>query len=566
MSNRRSSISIFILMLIALSISVPAPSVVKAKSYYAERYDVILNVQPQGDLLVQETFRFHFEGGLFTYVFRRLDLQRLDRIEELEATLDGKPLPLGTQPGQVEIERGQSILITWHLTPTSDATHEFGLSYRVQGAIRKENNADSLYWEVIPKERDYSIAQSQIVLIIPESLTPLENPKLEGSTNFKQENQAQRFVFHTTGIKENQPINLLVRFPAGSLISKAPHWQVAELERQALAAQARWYGGIAAALSGLLALVFILTRWRNLRERVAAAAQVLQNAARPPRALAPGLAAHLCGFPYSPLATLFDLAQRGILMIQEGERKWGQRTFEVVRAPHAEPLQPHEEAFLDALFRQPKQQSVPLSKVAQLAYSKTYQRALDDELLLLGWRSIERVDQRRQFAYLSATLMAVGAVGLAVGIWIGWVHSLGAILIGSGSGLLLVGLVGLILTSSISTLTDEGVHQASQWMSFAAYLKEITQDKVPFINSEIFDRYLPFAAGFGIATQWANNFAKQKGIEAPQWFHSLGSFTSYSGDDFLAVVQAISAADTSFATTASGADGGASGGGASGAG
>ena len=41
-----------------------------AKDYWAERFDVDLEIQPDGALVVTETVVFRFEGGPFTYYFR----------------------------------------------------------------------------------------------------------------------------------------------------------------------------------------------------------------------------------------------------------------------------------------------------------------------------------------------------------------------------------------------------------------------------------------------------------------------------------------------------------------
>lgn len=315
--------------------------------------------------------------------------------------------------------------------------------------------------------------------------------------------------------------------------------------------QARFQGGIAAAISGLLAISFLLRKRLSLQQQLDSATQALKTYSLPPQSLAPGVAAHLCGSSSAALATLFDLAQRGFLRIEEREPKWGQRVFEIVRRPSSEALQLHEEAFLDALFRHPKIDRVPLSQVVKLSYSKSYQKALEDELMLRGWHSIERLDRRRQFAFLSGFMMALGLLGFALGVGVGWAHSLGAILMGSGGSLILSGLVGLILTLSLSTLTDQGAREAVQWEAFAGYLKEIAQSQQP-LSSEVFERYLPFAAGFGLLDQWVNKFFSQSEFTLPDWFVSNpAAKPSQKEDAFAAMILAILAVEVPFASVSS---------------
>lgn len=292
-------------------------------------------------------------------------------------------------------------------------------------------------------------------------------------------------------------------------------------ESPASAARLQW--GIAAAISSLLSIIFLLNKRLSFQRQSDGAAQALKIYTLPPQALSPGLAAHLCNSSEPALATFFDLAQRGFLRVEEKELHWGQSVFEIVRQPVKDPLQSHEEAFMDALFRFQKTDRVPLSRVGQLAYSKTYQKALQDELTLRGWHSLERTDKREQFAFLAGSLMAIGLLIFAVGIGIGWRYSFGAILMGSGGGFLLAGFAGLILSLSLSTLSDEGVHQAIQWQAFAAHLREMTQDEKQELNPVLFDRYLPLAAGFGFLDQWVSHFFKQSQVIIPDWFSNVHS-------------------------------------------
>ncbi|RCK74343.1 MAG: hypothetical protein ANABAC_2545 [Anaerolineae bacterium] len=310
---------------------------------------------------------------------------------------------------------------------------------------------------------------------------------------------------------------------------------------------ARLQGGIAAAISSLLTITFLLRKRLFYQRQVDGAAQALKTSTLPPQALSPGLAAHLCGSSNAALATLFDLTQRGFLRIEEKDRQWGQRVFEIVRQPIKETLQHHEEAFIDALFQFHKTDRVPLSRVAKLVYSKTYQKALDEELILRGWHSPERMDKREQFAFQSGTIMTIGLLLFAMGIGIGWRYFPGALLLGSGGGFLLAGFVGLILSLSIPTLTNEGRHQAAQWHAFATYLKEVAQDDKQPLNPVLFDRYLPLAAGFGFLDQWVSHFFNQPEVQLPDWFSNICSAGQDSVKDaFAAMILSLKTTDVSY--------------------
>jgi hypothetical protein len=333
------------------------------------------------------------------------------------------------------------------------------------------------------------------------------------------------------------------------------------------------FGLGAAALTTLLGVVGVIVAGRSFRREASVSQNnAYQNITAPPRAIPPALAAKLIGSSVPYLGTFFDLARRGVLCIEEGPKKWGSRTFDVIRQPTSERLQPHEQVFLDIFFHKAKNERVDLSKIASLASNGQFSQALDQELTMAGWRDAERSSRRGRFLTASVLGLLLGLAAMGMGFLIASFLSetqpaaviVGAILLGVGVAACAVGLLGLIVALLISTLSDEGAHQASAWNSFAGYLRNVTRGREPVSSPDIFERYLPYAAGLGLATEWAKFFQKQAKIPIPEWFMGLQS--GMDDVSFVAIMAAITAADST-ASAATGADGGgASGGGSSGAG
>jgi hypothetical protein len=333
------------------------------------------------------------------------------------------------------------------------------------------------------------------------------------------------------------------------------------------------FGLGAAAITTLLGVMGVIVAGRSFRRETAISQnKAYQTITALPSAISPALAAKLTGSSAPFLGTLFDLARRRMLRIEEGPKKWGSRTFEVIRQPTNERMQPHEQVFLDALFHKARNERVDLSEIASLAYNSKFSQALDQELTTTGLRDAERSRRRRRFlaASISGLVLGLGAMGIGLLIAILLSESqpaavmVGAILLGLGIAACSVGSLGLIVALLISTLSDEGARQASAWSSFAGYLRNITRGRKPVTSPDLFERYLPYAAGMGIATEWAKFFQKQANIPIPEWFMGLQS--RMDDGSFIAILAAISAADSS-ASVATGSDGGgASGGGSSGAG
>jgi uncharacterized membrane protein len=141
--------------------------------------------------------------------------------------------------------------------------------------------------------------------------------------------------------------------------------------------------------------------------------------------------------------------------------------------------------------------------------------------------------------------------------------TLPALVTGIGGGSLLVAIAGLVVAANLSTLTAAGAEQADRWKAFKAYLQSVARGTEPAIRPDFFERYLPYAAAFGLGTRWGKFFQKLGGVPLPAWFHGVEGGQA----DFGAVVAVLGASDSS-AASGSGAGGaaGASGGGASGAG
>jgi len=570
--------TLFTVAVVALVCMVWAGPALAAKDYGAERFDVVLDLQPDGSLVVTETVRFRFEGGPFTYVFRDLAYTEIDEIDLLQAGMDGEVLPQGTGPGQVEVVAGRPLKVTWHFAPTSDSAHEFVLTYRVQGAIRQEAGADTLIWRAIPEDHDYDIERSTITLRYPASASLVGTPELAGAVANQGSDDGQ-VQWAAAGIGADASLVVTARFSPGSLVEAPPHWQAGAIERQQQAARAVPAGLAAGLLTlavGLAALAAFLTRWR--RKGVARSVPLVQQTT-PPDQAPPGLAVRLVGSGSPALATLFDLAGRGLLRIQQTGKGWlTGKKYSLERLPSDVELRPHEEGLLRALFEEKRGEmgdSLPLSQVAgRLGRRDKWTREpLDQELEDTGWLDPQRKAARTRLMVVAIVAILVGGAVMMAGFILagsaaargaGTALTLGAVVAGVGVALSLLGLGALIAYAAFSPLTEQGKMAAASWKSFGAYLKDVARGRQFVAGEATFERYLPFAAGFGVGEQWARHFQKEGYAEIPAWFRTLEA----DGADFGAIVAVMAAANASVSSADGGAAGaaGASGGGASGAG
>jgi uncharacterized protein (TIGR04222 family) len=560
----RNHLSAFmIILVISLLIVQPAQA---AKSYYAEFFDVQIDLQEGGSAIVTETVKFHFEGDPFTFAFREISAKETDGVTFLEASLDGQMMPQGTQAGQVEVEDGDPLKVSWHFAPASNTAHVFVVRYRVEGVIRK-GEGDMLVWRAIPEDHDYSIERSTIVLTYPPTAATLEQPSLHW--DFDATFEENRVVLTAQSIPDDQDVILTARFAPGSLTDVAPQWQVQKERADAAKARALPAGLFAMLgtliVGGLVLFTFIRANRRDLNIPAAI------STASPPADIPAAVVGKLTKQPHTSMGAIFDLAQRGALEVREESAFLSTKKHVLVRTDRSVPLKPFEQGLMDALFK-PGETQVNLDEVDSRlgAKSSLFEEPLEQELIQRGWLDPDRKQQRKRLMNI-ALLALILLVGLLIATLLlapGWNVSLDLILlfaawIGAGIGLFLLALALLIYVGAFSVLTPSGEEQAARWKGFAEYMEQASKGREPAIRPDYFERYLAYASVFGLGAGWAKYFEKLGDVPLPVWFRSQQG----SHANFGAFVVMMSASDSTGSGAGAGAGAaGASGGGSSGAG
>jgi uncharacterized protein (TIGR04222 family) len=319
------------------------------------------------------------------------------------------------------------------------------------------------------------------------------------------------------------------------------------------------------ALGGLALFTYIRGQGRDLN------VSPIISTANPPSDVPPALVGTLTGQQHTFMGAIFDLAQRGVLEVRQDEGFLGMKTHVLLRKSHNTALKPHEQGLLDALFKSGESE-LPMSEIGTRLATKNdrFAAPLEQELVQRGWLDPERKQKRTGLAVGGVVLLILSLLvfilcAVAVGAslptnptWLPWI----AAVAGITAGLFFLSIAFLIYAATFSTLTPAGEEQAARWKGFAEYLKQVSKDKEPAIRPDYFERYLPYAAVFGLGAGWAKYFQKLGGVPLPIWFHA----TAGGNGDFGAIVAVMAASDTTGASTGGSGGGGASGGGSGGAG
>jgi hypothetical protein len=553
------------LLLIALFFSVAAQD---NRSYSADRFDVNVVAQPDRSVLVEETVAFRFVGGPFSFVFRELPTDHTDGITDIVAGVDGVPWPQGTGPGQVEIEDGNPIVVTWHLSPTSDVTQNFTLSYRALGVVRGEEAGDRLDWQALPDEYEYDIASSTVVVSYPAGATRQGEPQVTAGKADAAAGDGQ-VIFSQGNLSAGDPLVVRLDFAPGAFSDTLPTWQTRTQVQNSRAWI--WIAAAIATLVGGLLAIFVAAR--PYQHAIRKTNSFLH---KPPVDLPPALAGWLFNQTISwqhGLATLFDLAERGLIRIEEtAEKKWYQSTqFDVTLLNRSGSLQPHEDALLDLLFTDKSgvpHDTISMSDMGQLITSsrwKKFQEALEHEAEGQGLISREAKERGKRMMIWGGALMIM-LLPLAVLLFVLWTAFGGWPLI-LAAAIFMVGLFALLFGATLSPLSDRGAKLAETFDPFRRFLDQVGKGKMDVPDPAYYEAYLPYATAFGYAQPWVKQQSKVGYDVVPSYFRALGDDGSANMVVFIAAVTAASNSGGSAGASAAGAAGaGAAGGGASGAG
>ncbi len=240
----RRSLTFLLVALILLSLAA-APQPQKSVTY--ERYDVDINVQADGSLLVAETYQLRFEGE-FQTGFAEIPLDYVSDIVDVQVREGDRIYDKGgSGPGTFTLERGyDNIRVEWEYEPTNGTeVRTFTVGYRVLGSLWVYPDVDRLAWKAVPADRsDIPTEASRVTVHLPSpspgqpsSGRPVDPNDLianaKGIEATVEVLDAQTVVFESMGtIPNGTAFEVEVGFPHGLTAATVTDWQRQFDERQ----------------------------------------------------------------------------------------------------------------------------------------------------------------------------------------------------------------------------------------------------------------------------------------------------------------------------------------------
>jgi len=447
----------------------------EAGSYSWQRYDVEINLRPDGTFDVSETQVLDVRRPL-RKSSREIPLDRVGGITEIAVEEPGRPYVRGSdQPFTFATTLNDGLTrIDWWFPQIDSGTRTFFIRYRVDRGIGLHDDGDQLYWTAVSADHPTPVGASTVTVRFPTDLAPDEielSTYPEGAAQDAGLADPRTVVFNATSLLPGEPFEIRVQFPHGLVQARRPPWQLrADL--------ADWYQAharavlnvvlvLAALFSGAVGGRWLLGVWRT-RVRGPSAQAVPRILDRPPSdrpAAMVGMLVNGRADSQEIVASLLDLADREVLRLSDGPDP----RFELLKNDVLG-LRPHERTLLATLF--PSGLGiVQLSDVRERAPANMplFEDQLRAELAQVGLfeRNLDQLSRR--YRSIGTAFLIVGAVGVAIAAFalLGYSELWALPFV----ALALIGGAARGLAHAISPLTTDGALEAARWRAFARHLQ-----------------------------------------------------------------------------------------------
>ncbi len=576
------------------------------KSYRIERVVILAQVNLDGSMIIQEKRTYHFRGR-FKWADYRLPIKGFASVEDFSLRDDD----VAYRPGQSE-ERGTYLIqksenefyVKWFYR-ASNETRTFVLSYKVTDLLRVYPDVSELYYMFIGEGWDRVTKEASVTVKLPEGAERHEihawgHGPLWGSVSIKDANTVQLDV---SNLPKHRYWEGRILFPSrlvpslsmtsnipqlDRIIEEETHWAKEANEariraRQGLAARnERWlrWSIIFAVIS--IAGVLFWMRIFNQYGRAYPSAVHAKFYSDIPTDLPPALISYFVNRRSisggALLATIFDLAQRRILTIEEkitrkksfwGEKEKTEYILELERnalEKKAGTVQPFEKEVLDFLFEKlgAGHDRISMKEVAKSRGKTTkwfnkWRKGISALAKEQGFYDMESKRKMLQGLLPSIVLILLGPIAIFL----------------AGPGAITpfaTGLILLTITLATNRVARPYADQYAQWQALRRYLRKyklVEADRFRLVDN--LSQYLIYGMVLGLTSKRIKELiglvpSEQHAIIFP-WYIYHGS---YSGDHFgpafgEAISSMVNVASSSF-SSATGTGGGASAGAGAGAG
>lgn len=486
----------------------------QAKDWRIDSMDVFLAVQKNGDVLVDETVTFTFEGS-YSFVSRSIPTQNTDGITDIEVRdAGGNLLPQGDGPGtySTQTEGGRRyVVLNFDLT---DASATWTIHYRAKSVVMFFDEGDELRWYVFDAETPVPIGRVRAEVKLPGAVASTDLTHAVqtgfGVTTTVDSPTPSTMVYEGTDIPPYTNFWIVTGFPKGVVEFTWTARRVAAFVVPKV--------GFVLPIAFLLGMLLL---WRR-RGRDDPSIKYATYVSEPPSDLPPGLVGALIDEKVDTkevIATIVDLARRGYLDITD-TKKDGlfSKPFTIfTRLKPLDDLRGYEAKVANALFDGAHPDQVTTKDLKNHFYShvepictQIYQQTTAAGLFSENPKNV----RKRWLGY-----------GFLVGVVLGGLTAIMAVTDVPGWGWFLLGavvstVIVWVFSPFMPQRTSRGAQEQRKWEAFRNYLEDLTRFQDMETARDRFDAYLPYAIALGVERQWARRF-EGTATPPPVWYHPV---------------------------------------------
>ncbi len=523
-----------VLLSAVLVVAMVAPA--WARSLVIQSFDVRVEVQANGSIIVTEIIRPRFNGkwnGLYrTIPVEYSTPQGFNKtlFLNVQSVTDGEGHSLKFESTR---ERHYRKLKIW-VPGAEDAERTVMIRYTVPNALLFFEDHDELYWNITGDEWDVPIADASAAIQLPSGASGIRTLAFTGAYGSKEHDadvnvSGSEISFRMRrGLSFREGLTAVVGWDKG-LVHEPTSAQGTELFLMS-----NWPLFIPI---GVFALMYWLwsTRGRDPRLRPISAQY------EPPEGLTPGEVGTLIDNSADMrdiTATLVDMAVRGYMLIEEKKKEHLMGLFsntEYVFHLRKKPgewgeLKAHERQLLDGIFSGGAYETVELSDLENKFYK---------ELPGIKDRIFDALMARKYYAQRPDK---VKSGYLAGGIVLGFLSFFGGGMISGVTGMqpqpfMIAGALSAAIICGFGWFmparTLKGSEALEGVLGFEEFLGRVETDRFERMvkTPQLFEKYLPFAMALGVEKNWTKAF---EGIcnQPPDWYRG-GDFTTFRAVNFV---------------------------------
>jgi uncharacterized membrane protein YgcG len=538
------------------------------------RFDVLIEVQRNGDIIVSETLDVNVEG----HQIRRGIFRDLPRYYEGEGERyaydyniisirrDGEDEPYDTdhEGNAFKIIIGDEDVLLDH------GPHLYEIRYRVRNQVRYFETHDEVYWNATGNYWAFPIMDARAVIVLPSGARVTQHAAYTGApgatgSNFLYSRDGDRQQFEATKpLGAGEGLTVAVGFEKGLIDPPSAADQGAQLWQR--------YGAIGILGVSLLGLFYFLYRSWDRVGRDPTKGPIFPRY-EAPRGYSPAATHYIYYRAMSGnralIATLMNLAVKGRFAIDASEKKETHLT-RASAPPEAADIAAEDLALERSIFGGGNSKTLggKYDSGFTTAYT-TFQSALD--------RKYGSPYFRWNIAYiliaLALSIITVVVAATQIVNWMIW-HTL---------AIVALALLNIIFMYLLPAPTTKGQEVRTEIEGFRLYMEtaeklqlnaaEPGKEAAPLMTKERYERFLPYAVALGVEQPWTKHFERLLPQEAesynPTWSHgNLTGSRALAGVSSALVANMSSGVSSAMpqSSSSSGSGGGGSSGGGGGGG